>query len=46
MLTIKQIKEDKEAVVRKLAKKGFDAAAIIDEVLALDYVDLVKSVGT
>ena len=36
MLTIKQIKEDKEAVVRKLAKKGFDAAAIIDEVLALD----------
>lgn len=36
MLTIKQIKEDKEAVVRKIAKKGFDAAAIIDEVLALD----------
>lgn len=36
MLTIKQIKEDKEAVVGKLAKKGFDAAAIIDEVLALD----------
>lgn len=36
MLTIKQIKEGKEAVVRKLAKKGFDAAAIIDEVLALD----------
>ena len=36
MLTIKQIKEDKEAVVRKLAKKGFEAAAIIDEVLALD----------
>lgn len=36
MLTIKQIKEDKEAVVRKLAKKGFDAAAIIDDVLALD----------
>lgn len=36
MLTIKQIKEDKEAVVRKLAKKGFDAVAIIDEVLALD----------
>lgn len=36
MLTIKQIKEDKEAVVRKLAKKGFDAAAIIDEVLVLD----------
>ena len=36
MLTIKQIKEDKEAVVRKLAKKGFDAAAIIDEVRALD----------
>ena len=36
MLTIKQIKEDKEAVVSKLAKKGFDAAAIIDEVLALD----------
>lgn len=36
MLTIKQIKEDKEAVVRKLAKKGFDAVTIIDEVLALD----------
>lgn len=36
MLTIKQIKENTEEVVRRLAKKGFDAKAIIDEVLAFD----------
>lgn len=36
MLTIKQIKENTEEVVRRLAKKGFDAKAIIDEVLTLD----------
>lgn len=36
MLTIKQIKDNKEEVISRLAKKGFDAATVIDEVLALD----------
>lgn len=36
MLTIKQIKDNKDEVIRRLGKKGFEAAAIIDEVLALD----------
>ena len=36
MLTIKQIRDDREAAVRKLAKKGVDAAPVIDRVLALD----------
>lgn len=36
MLTLKQIREDKEGVVRRLARKYFDGATIIDEVLALD----------
>lgn len=36
MLTIKQIKEDKEGVIRRLGKKGFDAATVIEEVLRLD----------
>ncbi len=36
MLTIKQIKDNKEGVIRLLAKKGFDASGVIDEVLRLD----------
>ncbi len=36
MLTLKQIKEDKEAVISKLAKKHFPAEEIINEVLHLD----------
>lgn len=36
MLTIKQIKDNKEEVISRLAKKGFDATAIIEEVLSLD----------
>ncbi len=36
MLTIKQIRDDKAAAVRKLAKKGVDAAATIDRILELD----------
>ncbi|WP_418711501.1 hypothetical protein, partial [Alistipes putredinis] len=29
MLTIKQIRDDKQAAIRKLAKKGVDAAPVI-----------------
>ncbi len=36
MLTIKQIRDDRTAAVRKLAKKGVDAAPVIDRILALD----------
>ena len=36
MLTIKQIRDDREAAVRRLAKKGVDAAPVIDRILALD----------
>ncbi|WP_303045442.1 serine--tRNA ligase [uncultured Alistipes sp.] len=36
MLTLKQIRDDREAAVRKLAKKGVDAAAAIDRIVALD----------
>lgn len=36
MLTIKQIKDNKEDVLRRLAKKGFDGTSIIDEVITLD----------
>ena len=36
MLTIKQIRDDREAAVRKLAKKGVDAAPVIDRILTLD----------
>ena len=36
MLTIKQIRDDRDAAVRKLAKKGVDAAQAIDRILALD----------
>lgn len=36
MLTIKQIRDDKAAAVRKLAKKGVDAVAVVDRILELD----------
>ena len=36
MLTIKQIRDDREAAVRKLAKKGVDAAPVIEQILALE----------
>ena len=36
MLTLKQIRDDKEAAVRKLAKKGVDAAPVIEKIIALD----------
>ncbi len=44
MLTIKQIRDDKAAAVRKLAKKGVDAAPVIDKILALD--DRRKAIQT
>ena len=36
MLTIKQIRDDRAAAERKLAKKGVDAAPVIDRIFALD----------
>ncbi len=36
MLTIKQIRDDKAAAIAKLAKKGVDAAPIIDKIIELD----------
>lgn len=36
MLTIKQLRDDKEAAIRKLAKKGVDAAPLIDRIEELD----------
>jgi seryl-tRNA synthetase len=36
MLTLKQIREDKELAVKRLAVKSFDASAIIEEIIALD----------
>lgn len=36
MLTLKQIKGNKERVISRLAKKGFEAREIIEEVLRLD----------
>ena len=36
MLTIKQIRDDKAEAIRKLAKKGVDAAPIIEKIIALD----------
>ena len=36
MLTIKQIRDDREAAIRKLAKKGVDAAPVIEKILMLD----------
>ena len=36
MLTLQQLRGDKEAAVRKLAKKGVDAAPIIGKIEALD----------
>ena len=36
MLTLKQIRDDRDAAVRKLAKKGVDAAPVIDKIITLD----------
>ena len=36
MLTLKMLRDDPQFVIRKLAIKNFDAAAIVEEVLALD----------
>ena len=36
MLTIKQIRDDRAEAARKLAKKGVDAAPVIDRIIALD----------
>ncbi len=32
MLTIKQLRDDREAAIRRLAKKGVDAAPVIAEI--------------
>ena len=36
MLTIKRIRDDKAAAIAKLAKKGVDAAPVIDKIIELD----------
>ncbi|MDE5637629.1 MAG: serine--tRNA ligase [Alistipes sp.] len=36
MLTLKQLRDDKQLAVRRLAKKGVDAAPIIEKIEALD----------
>ena len=36
MLTLKQIREDKEAAIARLAKKGVEAAPIIAKIEELD----------
>lgn len=36
MLTIKQLRDDREAAIRRLAKKGVDAAPVIDKIEELD----------
>ncbi len=36
MLTLKTLRDDKELVIRRLAKKHFDARPIVDKVLELD----------
>ena len=36
MLTIKQIRDDKATAIAKLAKKGVDAAPVIDKIIELD----------
>ncbi|MBR7170204.1 MAG: serine--tRNA ligase, partial [Alistipes sp.] len=36
MLTIKQIRDDKELAAKKLAKKGVDAAPVIEKIITLD----------
>ncbi|HJE88777.1 MAG TPA: serine--tRNA ligase, partial [Rikenella microfusus] len=36
MLTLKQIRDEREQTVARLAKKGVDAAPVIDRIVALD----------
>lgn len=38
MLTIKQITDDKEGVIKLLAKKGFKSVEMIDKIIALDVI--------
>ncbi len=44
MLTIKQLRDDREQAIARLAKKGVDAAPIIDKIEALD--DRRKAIQT
>lgn len=44
MLTIKQLRDDREAAIRRLAKKGVDAAPVIAEIEKLD--DRRKAIST
>lgn len=36
MLTLKQIRDEREVTIARLAKKGVDAAPIVDKIIALD----------
>ena len=36
MLTLKMLRDDPQFVIKKLAIKNFDAAALVEEILALD----------
>ena len=36
MLTLKQLRDDKQLAIARLAKKGVDAAPIIDKIIELD----------
>ena len=36
MLTLKQLRDDKQAAIRRLAKKGVDAAPVLEKIEALD----------
>ncbi|MEG0499312.1 MAG: serine--tRNA ligase, partial [Alistipes sp.] len=36
MLTLKQLRDDRELAIRKLAKKGVDATAALDRIEQLD----------
>ena len=36
MLTLKMLRDDPQAVIKKLAKKHFDAAPVVEKILALD----------
>lgn len=44
MLTLKQIRDDKQEAIRRLAKKGFDATPIIEKIETLD--DRRKAIQT
>lgn len=44
MLTLKQLRDDREAAIKKLAKKGVDAAPVLDKIEELD--DMRKALQT